>query len=128
VVFKLFNIVQPRKAYFGQKDGMQCIAVKRMVKDMNFPIDVVIGPTVRESDGLAKSSRNTYLSPEERKIAPILFQSLSTAKQMYASGKERDASVLVAKAKSVLETQPSVKLDYLDICDMDSGTIIEGLW
>jgi pantoate--beta-alanine ligase len=87
VVTKLFNITQPDKAYFGQKDGIQCIVIQQMARDLNIPTEVVIVPTVRESDGLAMSSRNSYLSKEERQIAPILFKVL-TDRELNFSGIE----------------------------------------
>jgi pantoate--beta-alanine ligase len=120
VVSKLFNIVQPTKAYFGQKDGIQCIVIKKMVKDLNFPVDVVIGPTLREADGLAMSSRNTYLTKEERPISIVLYRSLQVLKQHYDAG-ERRVKVLVELAKAELAKEPSVRLDYINICDLETG-------
>jgi len=120
VVSKLFNIVQPQKAYFGQKDGIQCIVIKRMTQDLNFPIDIVICPTVREKDGLAMSSRNSYLSPEERKVATTLYQALSSANTLFHSP-QRSFQNLLDSAKTVVSNQNAVKLDYLNICDMETG-------
>jgi pantoate--beta-alanine ligase len=90
VVAKLFNATQPHKAYFGQKDAQQAAVIRKMAKDLNFPLEVVICPTVREADGLAMSSRNKYLNEAERKAATVLFRSLSAAKELYEAG-ERDA-------------------------------------
>ena len=94
VVAKLFNIVQPGKAYFGQKDAQQAIVIKKMVADLNMNLKVVALPTLREPDGLAMSSRNTYLNPEQRRAATVLYQALSLAQQLWAQG-ERDATRLV---------------------------------
>jgi pantoate--beta-alanine ligase len=126
IVTKLFNIVRPTKAYFGQKDGIQCIVVKTLVRDLNFPINVVIGPTVRESDGLAMSSRNVYLSKEERAIAPIIYQALLAGKRAYENG-ERNASVLIDIAKDVLARQPKITLQYLSVASLDTGEEITSI-
>ena len=112
VVSKLFNIVNPDRAYFGQKDAQQLAIIKHMVQDLNFDIEVIGCPIVREEDGLAKSSRNTYLSPEERKAALVLSQTINLAKQLIADG-EKDADVLVAKMKENIEKEPLAKIDYV---------------
>lgn len=89
---KLFNVVQPTNAYFGQKDAVQCCVIKRIVKDLNIPTNVVIMPTIRESDGLAMSSRNAYLTVEERSVAPVVFKSLLAGEQVSSSKERSDAS------------------------------------
>lgn len=112
VVNKLFNIVQPDRAYFGEKDAQQLAIIKHMVQDLNMDVEVVGCPIVREEDGLAKSSRNTYLSAEEREAALILSQTVKLAEQLIAEG-ETDADVLVAKMKEKIETEPLAKIDYV---------------
>lgn len=112
VVSKLFNIVQPDNAYFGEKDAQQLAIIKHMVQDLNMDVNVVGCPIVREEDGLAKSSRNTYLSPEERKAALILSKTIELAKKLIAEG-EKDADVVVAKMKANIETEPMAKIDYV---------------
>ena len=112
VVTKLFNIVQPDNAYFGQKDAQQLAIIKHMVQDLNMDINVVGCPIVREEDGLAKSSRNTYLSAEERKAALILSKTVKLAKELIDAG-EKDADVVVAKMKENIETEPMAKIDYV---------------
>lgn len=112
VVTKLFNIVQPDNAYFGQKDAQQLAIIKHMVQDLNMDINVVGCPIVREEDGLAKSSRNTYLSQEERKAALILSKTVKLAKELIDAG-EKDAEVVVAKMKENIETEPMAKIDYV---------------
>ncbi len=119
VVAKLFNIIQPTKAYFGQKDAQQAAVVRRMVRDLNFPIDIVVCPIVREADGLALSSRNVYLNAEQRKAATVLFRSLSAAKELYEAG-ERDAEKLRAKMKTVLASEPLAKSQYVSCADYDT--------
>ena len=112
MVNKLFNIVTPDKAYFGQKDAQQLAIIKHMVEDLNMDIEVVGCPIIREEDGLAKSSRNTYLSSEERQAALILYKTIELGKEMVANG-ERDAEVLVSKMKENIETEPLAKIDYV---------------
>jgi len=116
VVAKLFNIVQPTKAYFGQKDAQQAIVIKRMVADLNMMVEIVVVPTVRESDGLAMSSRNTYLSPKERQAATVLFRALSLARQLWQGG-ERDADKIRYEIKSLIGKEPLAKVDYVSIAD-----------
>ena len=112
VVTKLFHIVAPDRAYFGEKDAQQLAIIKHMVQDLNMDINVVGCPIVREEDGLAKSSRNTYLSPEERKAALILSKTVKLAKELIDAG-EKDADVVVAKMKENIETEPMAKIDYV---------------
>ncbi|MGQ9462110.1 MAG: pantoate--beta-alanine ligase [Candidatus Fervidibacter sp.] len=119
VVAKLFNIVLPYKAYFGEKDFQQLRVVQRMVRDLNFPVEIVPCPTVREEDGLAMSSRNTYLSPDERKAATILYRSLKTANDLFKDG-ERNAARLKAKVWEVLATESLVRPQYVEIVDAET--------
>ena len=116
VVLKLFHLVRPRAAFFGQKDAQQSILIRRMVRDLDLNIEVVVCPTVREQDGLAVSSRNRYLSPEERKAAPVLFRSLEWAKREVARG-ERRAPALLAGVQRCLAAEARVRVDYAAIVD-----------
>lgn len=116
VVSKLFNIVAPDRAYFGEKDAQQLAVIKRMVRDLNFDIDIVGCPIVREEDGLAKSSRNTYLSKDERKAAVVLNESLSLAKKTLRSG-EQYASKLASIISKKISSEPLAKIDYIEIVD-----------
>jgi pantoate--beta-alanine ligase len=115
-VAKLFNIVQPETAYFGQKDGQQLAVIRRMVRDLDFPVEIVAVPTVREADGLAMSSRNTYLSPDERSGATVLYRALMRAQELHLGG-EKDAEVLRAAVFDVLASEPLVAADYVSIAD-----------
>lgn len=119
VVSKLFNATQPHKAYFGQKDAQQAAVIRRMTLDLNFPIEIVVCPTLREDDGLAMSSRNKYLNEAERKAATVLFRSLSAAKVLYEDG-ERNANVLRNKMKEILDNEPLAKTQYVSCADYDS--------
>jgi pantoate--beta-alanine ligase len=114
VVMKLLNLVQPDIAIFGQKDAQQVLVIEKMVEDLNLPVKIVRGPTIREKDGLALSSRNAYLKPEEREAAPLLFKSLVAAKLAYEAG-ERDALKLTKIGRSVLEKNPAFQLQYWEI-------------
>jgi pantoate--beta-alanine ligase len=119
VVAKLFNAVQPHRAYFGQKDAQQVAVIRRMVQDLNFPIEIVVCPTTREADGLAMSSRNVYLDPEQRKAATVLFRSLSAAKEMYERG-ERDGEKLRGKMKEVLAGESLAEPQYVSCADYET--------
>jgi len=116
VVAKLFNIVPAQVAYFGQKDAQQLVVIRTMAGDLDFPVDIRSVPTVREDDGLAMSSRNTYLEPEERKAAAVLFRSLTAARELVESG-ERDTRVVRKVVGEVIATEPLVDVEYLYICD-----------
>ena len=119
VVAKLFNGVQPDKAYFGQKDAQQAAVIRQMTRDLNFPIEIVVCPIIRESDGLAMSSRNVYLDPEQRKAATVLYRSLSAAKELYEAG-ERNAEKIRVKMKEVLAGEPLADIQYVSCADYDS--------
>jgi pantoate--beta-alanine ligase len=125
VVAKLFNAVQPQKAYFGQKDAQQAVVIRQMIQDMDFPIEIVVCPTIRESDGLAMSSRNVYLSREERKAAVILSQALFRAKTAYETG-ERDANLLRTVVVDKLATEPLVTFQYVSCAHPDTLRELEG--
>ena len=116
VVGKLFNIVTPDRAYFGQKDAQQLAIIMRMVKDLNFDIEIVGCPIIREEDGLAKSSRNTYLSPESRKQAVILSKAIFLGKKMVEDG-ERDAAKIKKAMTDLINTMPLATIDYVEIVD-----------
>lgn len=119
VVLKLFNMAQPDVAYFGRKDFQQAAVIRRMVADLNVPVDVRLCPIVRDADGLALSSRNAYLSPEERRQALVLSQSLREAAAKVAGG-ERDAAVLLGVMREVIAREPAVKIDYVALADPDT--------
>jgi len=119
VVAKLFNIVQPTEAYFGQKDAQQAVVIKRMVADLNMGIGIVVVPTVRESDGLAMSSRNSYLSPEERQAATILFKALTLARQLRQGG-EKDAGKIRRQMTSLIQEEHLAQIDYVSIADTET--------
>ncbi|MFC1932693.1 pantoate--beta-alanine ligase [Chloroflexota bacterium] len=119
VVAKLFNIVQPTKAYFGQKDAQQLIVIKKMVADLNMNLEVVTCPTVRELDGLAMSSRNTYLNPDERRAAAVLYRALCLAQQMWLTG-EKDAEKIRLKMIGLIQKQPLANIDYVSVADAET--------
>ena len=125
VVNKFFNIVTPDRAYFGQKDGQQLAVIKRMVRDLNMDIEIIGCPIVREEDGLAKSSRNTYLSPEERKAALILSKTVALGKELAKT--EKDANKVVEAMKKNIETEPLAKIDYVEAVDALSMAPVEKL-
>jgi pantoate--beta-alanine ligase len=113
---KLFNIVEADSAYFGQKDAQQALVIQKMVADLNMNLKIIVIPTVREKDGLAMSSRNTYLTPEERHSAPVLYKSLQLASAMYEKG-ERDASKIKESMTQLISTVPAARIDYISISD-----------
>ena len=119
VVAKLFHIVEPDVAFFGQKDAAQAAIIKRMVRDLMFSVEIVIAPIVRESDGLALSSRNAYLSPAERKQATVLSRALREVEKRYRGG-ERSSAELIETARAVLAGELSVHVDYIEIVDRDT--------
>ncbi|NRT71812.1 pantoate--beta-alanine ligase [Clostridium beijerinckii] len=124
VVSKFLNIVTPDKAYFGEKDAQQVAVIKRMVRDLNIDVEIVACPIIREEDGLAKSSRNTYLSEDERKAALVLSRSLEIAKDVLRKG-ERNANNIKNAIKEVLNSEPLAKIDYVEIVDSDSLKSVE---
>jgi pantoate--beta-alanine ligase len=119
VVAKLFHVVGPDKAFFGQKDAAQVAVLRSMVRDLNFALDVVVYPTVREPDGLALSSRNRYLSAEERGRALVLSRALNVIAATYGAG-QKDVARLLESGHSVLATEPDVRIDYLEIVNADT--------
>ena len=119
VVSKLFNIIPADNAYFGEKDAQQLAIIKRMVKDLNFDITIKGCPIVRESDGLAKSSRNTYLNAEERQAALVLSKAVNCGKEMVADG-EKDASVILSAMKDIINAEPLARIDYVEMVDMNT--------
>ncbi len=122
VVAKLLNVFRPARAYFGQKDAQQVAVIRRMVEDLSFPVDVVVCPIVREKDGLALSSRNVYLGPDERRAAPALHRALEAARAAWESG-ERDASRLRTILTETLAEEPLVREDYVSVAD--PATLVE---
>ncbi|UCG10656.1 MAG: pantoate--beta-alanine ligase [Dehalococcoidia bacterium] len=119
VCAKLFNIIQPDIAYFGQKDAQQAIVIKKMVADLNMNLKVVTLPTVREPDGLAMSSRNTYLNPEERKAALVLYQALTLAQKLWAAG-DTDADKIRREMLALIKREPRAKIDYVSLADPET--------
>ena len=129
VVAKQFNLVRPDRAYLGQKDAQQVVVLKQMTRDLNFPIEIVVAPTVREPDGLAMSSRNSYLNPAERKAATVLYRALSAAQIAYSAG-ERDGRALRVVMQKVIEAESLAKLQYVSCADTQTlrelGTVENG--
>ncbi|MGD8676301.1 MAG: pantoate--beta-alanine ligase [Desulfobacterales bacterium] len=119
VVSKLFNIVRPHIAVFGEKDYQQLLIIRRMVKDLNFNTEIISGPIVREKDGLAMSSRNAYLTPDQRPAALTLYRSLVQARKRVETG-ERDAARILKEARDLITAQPETDIDYLSICDPET--------
>jgi pantoate--beta-alanine ligase len=119
VVSKLFHIVEPGLAFFGQKDAAQAAILRRMARDLNFPVEIVVCPIVREPDGLAMSSRNAYLGPAERRSATVLYRALRRVQEL-AQGGERSAAALVAAGREVVTAEAGVRLDYLEVVDPDT--------
>jgi pantoate--beta-alanine ligase len=119
VVAKLFNIVEPTKAYFGQKDAQQALVIKKMVADLNMNLEVIVAPTVREKDGLAMSSRNIYLNPQERQAAIILFKALTLAGNLWEKG-ERNAETIRQQMTSLISKEPLAKIEYVSIADAET--------
>jgi pantoate--beta-alanine ligase len=117
VVTKLFNIVQPARAYFGQKDAQQLLVIKKMSADLNMNLEVVACPTVREADGLAMSSRNTYLTPEQRRAAPVLYKALTLARDTWSKG-VKDAGKIRQEMKELIEKEPLANIVYISIADV----------
>lgn len=119
VVAKLFNIVEPTRAYFGQKDAQQLIVIQKMVSDLNMNLEVIAVPTVREDDGLAMSSRNVYLNPEERRSALILYRALTTARNLWQKG-EANAELIRNEMTSLIRSEPGASIEYVSIADSDT--------
>jgi pantoate--beta-alanine ligase len=119
IVSKLFHVVQPDMAFFGQKDAAQAAIIRKMVRDLDFDLEIVVCPTVREGDGLAMSSRNAYLNPEQRRQATVLYRALMRLQMLVDRG-EKKSETLIAAGKHVMAEEPSVRLDYLEIVNPDT--------
>lgn len=126
VVSKLFLIASPDRAYFGQKDAQQLAVIKRMVRDLNFDIEIVGCPIIREADGLAKSSRNTYLSPEERKAAVILHKALEKGKELVLNG-EKSAKTVIDTVTQIINSEPLAKIDYVQVVDFPNIKVVKDI-
>jgi pantoate--beta-alanine ligase len=124
VVAKLFNIVKPHRAYFGQKDFQQCAVIKRMVAGLNLDIEIIVLPTVREADGLAMSSRNAYLDPEQRQTAACIFRALTAGGELVTGG-VREPETIKQKMRAVLGREKGVEIDYIEVADPDSLAPLE---
>ena len=124
IVAKLFNIVRPNIAYFGQKDAQQAVVIEKMVKDLNMPLRIRVMPTVREKDGLAMSSRNIYLKPEERKEALSLYKSLKLAEELYKKG-ERNPEAIISKMRNLILRHRDLNIDYISIVDINTLKTID---
>ena len=120
VVTKLFSLIRPDRAYFGQKDGQQTVVIRRLARDLDMGVEVVVVPTVREADGLALSSRNVYLTAEERRVAPVLYRALCEAQRLWEEG-VKDAEALREEVRKILEAEPLVeRIDYVSVADADT--------
>ena len=119
VVLKLFGLVRPTRAYFGQKDAQQLAVIRQMVRDLNLPVEIVAGPTIREPDGLAMSSRNAYLNPAERRAATVLYHALTAAREHYNAG-ERDTTALRHVMHRTVSEEPLARLDYAEVVGADT--------
>jgi pantoate--beta-alanine ligase len=119
VVTKLFNIVEPTKSYFGQKDAQQFAVIRKMVNDLNMKMEVIACPTVREFDGMAMSSRNTYLNKEQRKAATVLYRALTLAQDLYAKG-ERNSGVIRREMSMLIDKEPLANIDYISVADTET--------
>jgi pantoate--beta-alanine ligase len=126
IVAKLFHVVEPDAAFFGQKDAAQVAIIRRMVRDLNLPVEIVTCPIVRETDGLAMSSRNAYLDPEQRKRALVLHRSLIRVQRLADAG-EREAAKLVAAGREEFAEEGSVRLDYFEIVDADTLNAVQDI-
>jgi pantoate--beta-alanine ligase len=126
VVSKLFNIVEPERAFFGQKDAAQATVIRRMVRDLNIPVQVVVCPIVREPDGLAMSSRNAYLDPSQRESALVLYRALMAAQESFARG-ERNVKALLEAGRNAFAQEPSMRLDYFEIVDRETLDPVDDL-
>ena len=126
IVAKLFNIVKPHIAVFGQKDAQQAIVIKRIAADLNFDVEIIIAPIIREDDGLAMSSRNTYLTPGQRKQAVVLYESLMAAKKTIEAG-ERNAKSIINRMKEMIEQQPDTMIDYIEIVNTTNLDLLTNL-
>jgi pantoate--beta-alanine ligase len=125
IVTKLFHAFQPNRAYFGQKDAQQVVVIRRMVQDLDFALEVVVCPTVREPDGLAMSSRNSYLNPRERAAATVLYRALTAAELVFHSG-QREAESLRLRMREVLMSERRARPEYVSVADPDSLEELEG--
>lgn len=126
VVSKLFNAIRPEKAYFGQKDAQQAAVIRQMTRDLSYPIEIITCPTAREPDGLAMSSRNSYLNPEERRAATVLFRALTAAQSAYQNG-ERDAEALRRVMRETVEAEPLARLQYVSCANYDTLQELESV-
>ena len=127
VVLKLFQIIRPIQAYFGQKDAQQAAVIKRMVTDFNLPVTLHILPIIREADGLALSSRNSYLNPQDRKTAVILYKALQAGRKIFESHLKANPSLAIKAISGIIQTEPCVQLDYIQIRDPDTFTELKTL-
>lgn len=126
VVLKLFNIVFPDRAYFGQKDYQQTVLIKKLVRDLNLPVNIIVCPVIREEDGLAMSSRNAYLSREERKAARIIYKALQHAEQLVSSEGINDDATLKSEMKKLIKSEPLAKIEYIEIVNPRDLTALKG--
>ena len=126
VVCKLLTIVRPDNVYFGQKDAQQCLVIKRLNADLDLGAEVIVMPTVRDPDGLAMSSRNAYLSPEDREAALSLYRALTLAESLYADG-VRDAEVMCREMLALLESEPSASVEYVSVADAETLVELESV-